>query len=177
MDDVRVKNMLIYLYKDAVGDIVSTLDTLAGSKLSLITSVVNPNFGRDATSDKHIRFTRSELLLDPNKWESLIAKLSDPRNCDSPVDTLRLRAEATLKQELDFAQHLVSRGRILMQIHGTNTSNLARFIESELTGECMSAVPVNWVSVGLTILCHISQNAACWWRCQSAIPSNRRAAT
>lgn len=138
MDDIRINNnnLPIYLYRDAVCDIAKSVDELSVHKLGLITSIVHPNFERNATSDEHIRFTRSELLMDPNKWETnVIAKLSDPINCDSPNDKLRIRAEAKLKQEMDFAQHLVSRGRILIKLHGTNTSNLARFVDSELTGK------------------------------------------
>lgn len=139
MADPRLKVANVFLYKDSVCDVVETLTDLINDKLGLITCVVNPNFCRDPTSDKHIRFTRSELLLDPYQWESnIICKLTDPKNCDSPDATLRLRAEAILKQELDFAQHLVSRGQILIPIHGTNTANLARIIDAELTGQFFS---------------------------------------
>lgn len=136
MADPRLNVANIFLYKDSVCDIVGSLENLINNKLGLVTSVVNSNFCRETTSGKHIRFTRSELLLDPFQWEAnIIVKLTDPKNCDSPNDTLRLRAEEILKQELDFAQHLVSRGQILLPIHGTNTSNLARFIDAELTGK------------------------------------------
>lgn len=136
MEDVRTNNLPIYLYRDVVCDIAKSVDELAPAKLGLITSIVNPNFDRDATSDKHIRFTRSELLMDPYKWEgAVIAKLSDPKDCDSSDDKIRLRAEAKLKQEMDFAQHLISRGRILIKLHGTKTSNLGRLVDSELTGK------------------------------------------
>lgn len=136
MADPRLKVANIYLYKDSVCDVVGSLEDLVNHKLGLVTSVVNSNFCREPTSDKHIRFTRSELLLDPFQWEAnIIVKLTDPKNCDSPDESLRLRAEAILKQELDFAQHLVSRGQILIPIHGTNTTNLARFIDAELTGK------------------------------------------
>lgn len=137
----------IYLYKENETDLVGTLNQ--SEKLNcngLIAYVVNPKFG---TKDpkKHIRFTRSELLLDSSKWENqIISKLSNSIDCDSPNEDIRLHSESVLKQELAYAQHVSVRGDIMIELHGTKTSNLARLISSELTGIKNHIFDMNYLS-------------------------------
>lgn len=126
----------IYLYKENGTDLVGTLNQ--SEKLNcngLVAFVVNPKY---VTKDpkKHIRFTRSELILESKEWESqVITKLSNSIDCDSPNEDIRLHSELVLKQELAYAQHVSVRGNIMIELHGTKTTNLARLISSELTGK------------------------------------------
>lgn len=134
----KVDKIPIYLYKDCVSDLVEAVEYSEQINCNvLVTSITNPQFKREFHHQplcrSHIRFTRSELLLEPSKWMSqVVAKLSDNIDCDSPNETVRKSSEATIKQEISFAQHVAH--QMLCKINGTNTSNLARTICAELTG-------------------------------------------
>lgn len=129
----------IYLYKENVGDLVKAVEYSEQIKCNvLVTSITNPQFRREFHHQplcrSHIRFTRSELLLEPSKWVSqVVAKLSGSIDCDSLNENVRKSSEATIKQEISFAQHVAH--QMLIKINGTNTSNLARTICAELTGK------------------------------------------
>lgn len=131
----------IYLYKDCVCDLVKAVEFSEQINCNiLITSITNPNFRREFSKEPmrqdHIRFTRSELLLEPSKWQTqVVARLSDQIDCDSIDENVRKFSESMVKQEIAFAQHVAGHGSLLIKIHGTNTSNLARIISAELTGK------------------------------------------
>lgn len=137
----NVDKIPIYLYKECVGDLVQAIDFSEQMKCNvLITSITNPQFRREfhyqPLCRSHMRFTRSELLLEPSKWMSqVVAQLSNSIDCDSPNENVRKSSEATIKQEIAFAQHVACHGQMLMKLHGTNTANLARTICAELTGK------------------------------------------
>lgn len=138
----KVEKIPIYLYKECVTDLVSAVEFSEHINCNvLVTSITNPRFRREfhrePIRESHIRFTRSELLLEPAKWQSqVVSKLSDSIDCDSIDDTVRKFSEMTIKQEISFSQHVSGQGQLLIKIHGTNTSNLARTISNELTGNC-----------------------------------------
>lgn len=135
----KVDKIPIYLYKECVSDLVNAVDFSERLNCNvLVTSIANPRFRREFQREplrqNHIRFTRSELLLDPAKWQSqVVAKLSDCIDCDSIDDNVRKFSEQTIKQEIQFSQHVSGQGQHLIKIRGTNTSNLARTISAELT--------------------------------------------
>lgn len=139
MED-KTEKIPVYLYRECVADLPKAVDFSEQMKCNvLITSITNPNFRREFTKqsvrDNHLRFTRSELLLEPAKWQTqVVAKLSDSIDCDSSDENIRKNSESTLKQEIAFAQHVAGHGSVLVKINGTNTSNLARILSSELTG-------------------------------------------
>lgn len=106
----------------------------------LITPIVDPIFVREfknelSTHLSHIKFTRSDLLLEPCKWTSrIIAKLSEV-DCDSSNENIRKASESTIKQEMGFAQHVANTGCMMIKLRGSNTMNLASIVASELKGD------------------------------------------
>lgn len=139
MED-KTEKIPILLYKECVSDLKQALQFAEEKNCNvLVTSIANPNFRREFSREpmksNHLRFTRSELLLAPSKWQSQVAaKLSDWIDCDSIDENVRRSSEATIKQEIAFSQHVASHGTVLIKIRGTDTANLARTISSELTG-------------------------------------------
>lgn len=140
MEDKTAK-IPIYLYKECVTDLPKALEYSEQKKCNvLITAITNPNYRREFIAEplrqNHIRFTRSELLLEPSKWQNqVVAKLSDWIDCDSIDDNIRKQSEAAIKQEIAFSHHVAGHGhQMLVKVRGTNTSNLARMICAELTG-------------------------------------------
>lgn len=137
----KIGKIPIYLYKESVSDLVAAVEFSEKINCnSLITSIANPQFRREFHREplrqNHIRFTRSELLLEPSKWQTqVVAKLSDEIDCDSDDVNIRKFSESTISQEIAFAQHVAGNGQILVKVRGSNTSNLARKVSSELTGK------------------------------------------
>lgn len=137
----KVDNIPIYLYKPCVSNLAEAVALSEQLKCNvLITSITNPQFRREFHHQplcrSHIRFTRSELLLEPSKWMGqVVAQLSESIDCDSPNENVRKQSEATIKQEISFAQHVACHGQMLIKICGPNTPNLARTICAELTGK------------------------------------------
>lgn len=139
MED-KTEKIPILLYKECVADLKQAVQFSEEKNCNvLITSITNPNFRREFNGEplkcSHLRFTRSELLLEPSKWQSqVVAKLSDWIDCDSIDENVRKFSESIIKQEIAFSQHVASHGIMLIKIRGTNTSNLARTISADLTG-------------------------------------------
>lgn len=76
---------------------------------------------------------RSDMVLTPQEWSHrIIPKLTDTIDCDSDDENIRNRSESILKQEFEFAKHVVADGRIIVKLNGMNTSNLSRIIASGL---------------------------------------------
>lgn len=142
----KIEKIPIYLYKECVVDLVNAIEFSAHINCnSLITSITNPQFRREFYREplrkNHICFTRSELLLEPSKWTNqVVCKLSDNIDCDSPDENVRKFSESIVKQEFAFSQHLSANGQMLIKIHGTNTSNLARTISAEITSNNSNAI-------------------------------------
>lgn len=140
MED-KTDKLPVYLYRECVANLADSIDfTEQKSCNVLITSITHPNFRREYFKDllqkEHLRFTRSELLLEPSKWQTqVVAKLSDSIDCDSKDENVRKYSEATLKQEIAFAQHVSGHGSVLIKVNGTNSANLARVLSTELTGK------------------------------------------
>lgn len=134
----KVSKIPIYLYKECVTDLVQAVEYSEQINCNvLVTSITNPQFRREFHHQplcrSHIRFTRSELMLEPSKWVSqVVTKLSNTIDCDSANEHVRKSSEQTIKQEISFAQHVAH--QMLIKINGTNTSNLARTICAELSG-------------------------------------------
>lgn len=131
---------LIFLYKEHVSNLPEVIKFAEYNSIDMIiTPIVNPLFHREfevaTLSERHIKFTRPDLILEPNIWASkIICKLSDTADCDSDNYDVRMHAEKTIQQEINFAQHLACHGTMLMRLHGLNTVNLARTITRNLTG-------------------------------------------
>lgn len=139
MDDKTAK-IPVLLYREYVADLLKAVEFSEATNCNaIITSITNPSFRREFTrvplNTHHLRFTRSELLLEPDKWQNqVVAKLSDWIDCDSVDENVRKSSESIVKQEIAFSQHVASHGTTLIKIHGTNTSNLARTLSAELKG-------------------------------------------
>lgn len=139
MED-KINKIPVYLYKECVNNLVEAVEfSEARNCNAIITSITNPNFRhefhKELLKKNHLRFTRSELLLEPAKWHTqIVAKLSDWLDCDSADENVRKISESTIKQEIAFAQHVTGHGSVLIKVRGTNTLNLARTISSQLTG-------------------------------------------
>ena len=60
-------------------------------------------------------------------WGSLVVgRISPTIDVDSPLPSVRANSEARLMQELKYASHL-GLPAIMLQLYGTNHTNLARF--------------------------------------------------
>lgn len=131
----------VFLYKDHVSSLREAIEFTNTIAIDmLITPLVNPLFHREYNdirlSKQHIKFTRSDLILEPNTWAyKVICKLSDSNGCDSADYAVRMRGEAMVRQEMNFAQHLTTHGTILLRLNGTDTLNLARVVSQTLTGK------------------------------------------
>lgn len=138
-----VSNTTIVLYREHASNLTETMKFADFSSIGMIvTPIVNPlfyrEFGDEKLSKRHLKFTRSDVVLEPNVWvRKIIFKLSDSIDCDSTNKNVRAHSEATFKQEINYAQHLASHGTMLLRIKGTNTSNLARVLTQNFTGENM----------------------------------------
>lgn len=130
----------ICLYSDHATNLPAKLNFAQKNLCSVvITPIVNPLFKREfedeAVAEKHLRFSRSDLILEPVDWlNKIVAKISDHIDCDSPDENIRKHSEKILKQEITYAQHLSSQGFMLINLRGTNTLNLARIISAEAQG-------------------------------------------
>lgn len=106
----------------------------------VVTQIVNPLFYREFTDvsikSRHGVFTRSDLIVEPTTWSlKIISKLSDYIDCDSADPIVRGHSEATLKQEMIYAQHLAQQGSMLVKLKGSKTVNLARIVTRNISGK------------------------------------------
>lgn len=142
---------IVFLYKEVESDLQSGLIQARNIGCNgLITSIVNPQFTRKFQNDTdphglgHTRFTRSDLLLDPNSWASkVVVKLTESIDCDSTVETVRKYGESVIRQEMAFAQHVSNVGCITLKVNGTDTQNLAAVVASSLKGTEISFIFVS----------------------------------
>lgn len=155
------RNTLYALYNEQAMDLPAAVKFIENQSCDMvITPVVNQLFHREfmlpQIAQKHLRFTRSDLTLEASDWlTKVIVKLSDKvMGCDSVDINVRKNAEASLRQELMFAQHCISNAFTLIQLRGTKTINLARIISAELQGKyiCKRFVRVKTQLIRITLL-------------------------
>lgn len=102
----------------------------------IITPVANPLFFRDFNGQRHLAFTRPDLIMEPATWVTkVVCKISDYINCDSDNENVRKHSEATVRQEMAFAQHVGPAGHMLVRLKGSNSMNLARILVRDVTGK------------------------------------------
>lgn len=131
----------ICLYRDHACDLPASIKFAERNGCDvIITSITHPLFYRETEdtdiSERHIQFTRSDLILEPVEWlNKIVAKLSNYVDCDSSDVSIRKQGERILRQEIALAQHLSSHGYMLINLKNTNTLNLARIITAEIQGK------------------------------------------
>lgn len=139
---------LLYLYKEYARDICNEIKDLADLGYDVLaTRIVHPNFQREFENEpmatKHLAFSRSDLLLPSDDWrKNIITILDEHIDCDSPIESVRLRSEKVLNQELGFADHLSQYGHTLIKLKGQKTVNFARIISRNLKGVLLCEVPM-----------------------------------
>ncbi|KAK7085467.1 Protein arginine N-methyltransferase 5, partial [Halocaridina rubra] len=114
--------------------------------------VAHPRYTREHVNGKAKQrqgaFTRSDLLLGSNEWNSLIVgRLSQTPilNLEAPCPSLRHNSEETLSQELTFAAHL-GLPAITFTLATDRCTNIARLIHNRvIQGVCYQI----WVRVPL----------------------------
>ncbi|XP_055595784.1 protein arginine N-methyltransferase 5 [Uranotaenia lowii] len=138
----------ISLYQDAVYELETAIETAAKAGYhSITTPIVHRKFQREFIDEPlktlHSRFTRSDLLLTSSQWlNRVICQLSTDTDCDSELDEVRKRGEATIRQELSFAEHLVQNGVVLLPLRNGNCANLARLVTYGLKGTLLVGIPM-----------------------------------
>lgn len=131
----------ICLYREHVTNLRATIKFAESHSCdTIITPIVNPLFYPEfehlPICQHHIRFTRSELVLEPSVWlNKVVPKLSDSIDCDSVDRNVRKHSALVLKREIAYSQHLSSYGYTLIRLRGTNTLNMAKILMSELQGK------------------------------------------
>lgn len=95
---------------------------------------------------KHVPFSRSDLILDPNNWSRrVVLMLSDPYGIDFKDKRVRHAKESLLSQELDNANFLQCSGYVMLRLnYGSCVANLARILASKV--KCLILVNVKLAS-------------------------------
>lgn len=141
--DKQAEEPKIYFYQDSISDyselhkVLKLYDKKSGYD-KVVTSIVNPLRPREFTDKaikvRHQQFTRSDLILTSNEWYSrFIFKITESIDCDSQDDSVRIRSEQTLAQELSLAEHY-NTGNILVKLKSGNNVNLARLLSKSIRG-------------------------------------------
>lgn len=131
---------MVGLYQAVANDLRSTIKEISKDGYNyFVTPIAHPQFVRNFTDDqlqqRHMAFSRSDLILEANEWHQwVIAKISDYIDCDSPDESFRKHSERTLLQELSFAEHLQN-GFVMLRLHSERTVNLARFVSRKIKSE------------------------------------------
>lgn len=100
---------------------------------------IHPRYRRELlrgkAKDRNEPTTRSDLVLASQDWNRLIVgKFSDYFEVDSEIEYVRKHSEAMFLQELEFANHL-SLPAVLLKITSGNNLNMARILNSKISGE------------------------------------------
>ncbi|XP_058818609.1 protein arginine N-methyltransferase 5 [Topomyia yanbarensis] len=138
----------ISLYQDTVYELETAIENAAKSNYHSITiPIVHRRFDREFVEEplksSHNRFTRSDLLLTSSQWlNRVICRLSNNVDCDSKDENVRKHGEATMIQEISYAEHLVQSGYILLQLKNENCANLARIVSFGLKGVLLVGLPM-----------------------------------
>jgi len=135
-----------------VPELQNLISSTAESGYDFITiPIVNPRLEREFQTDKPASkrsgpLTRSDLLLASSDWGSLVVgRISPTIDVDSPLPSVRANSEARLMQELKYASHL-GLPAVMLQLHGTNHTNLARLVSNHIAKGANFQV---WVQVPL----------------------------
>ncbi|XP_055696144.1 protein arginine N-methyltransferase 5 isoform X2 [Lutzomyia longipalpis] len=102
---------------------------------SITTSLVFPGFDREyedkSLAKKHQIFSRPDIVMSSKMWLGyVIAVVSDDIDCESENPEIRIASEKKLKQEIEFAEHVVQHGIIYVRLKSGNNVNLARIIST-----------------------------------------------
>ncbi|XP_026725879.1 protein arginine N-methyltransferase 5 [Trichoplusia ni] len=97
----------------------------------IVSPIVHPRFRRPCSvAGKVGGFTRSDMILSPQDWTSrMVGKLSPYLDVDSSSPIVRQRHEDCLNEELNYCRGL-GLPAIMLAVHGRNTNNLARILNS-----------------------------------------------
>lgn len=129
----------VNLYVNHASDLQYTLSLAQTNGFdSITTPLANPLFQREfheryeAIRDKHIPFSRSDLIFKSSQWLNyVICRLNDEYvDADSECDEIRKHAEETLRQEIQFAEHTIQNGYCMVRLKGGKTINLSRIMSS-----------------------------------------------
>lgn len=124
---------------NSVNDIYNSLGAASSSGYQFIVApIVHPRFRREFLHGKALHrpgaFTRSDLVLSTQDWNSLVVgKISPWINVDSPVLSVRRNSEKALDQEINYAAHL-SLPAIMISPSGGSCVNFARIIHNRILG-------------------------------------------
>ncbi|XP_058448223.1 protein arginine N-methyltransferase 5 [Malaya genurostris] len=146
--DQNKVSVMISLYQDTVYELETAIENAAKSNYHSITiPIVHRRFEREFIDEplksSHNRFARSDLLLTSSQWlNRVICRLSSNVDCDSKDENVRKHGEATMRQEISYAEHLVQNGYILLQLKNGNCANLARLVTVGLKGVLLIGLPM-----------------------------------
>ncbi|KXJ79026.1 hypothetical protein RP20_CCG002711 [Aedes albopictus] len=138
----------ISLHQDTLYELETAIEHAAKSNYNSITiPLAHRRFDREFVVEplktSHQRFTRSDLLLSSTQWlNRVICRLSCSVDCDSEDDDVRKQAEATIRQEISYAEHVVQSGYILLRLKNGDCTNLARVSTVGLKGVLLVEVPM-----------------------------------
>lgn len=118
----------------------------------IVIPFVHPRYRRELISGKcknrEEPLTRSDLVLTSQDWNRLVVgKLSPYLEIDCEVEHVRKQSEAVFLQELEFASHL-SLPAILLPLHSSKCMNMARILNSKMSGGCTYQV---WVQTPMVV--------------------------
>lgn len=98
----------------------------------IISPIFHPRFRRqhNVNADAANGFTRSDMILSPQDWNSrIVGKLSPYLDVDSTCVIVRQRFEDLMQEELYYSRGL-GLAAILVNLHGKRNNNLARIIQT-----------------------------------------------
>lgn len=134
---MKMSKVQVNLYVNHANDLQYTLSQAQNNGFdSITTPLANPLFTREFTDprirDKHLPFSRSDLIFKSTQWlNGVIGRLNDEGlDCDSDSGYVRKHAEETLKQEMQFAEHTIQNGYCMIRLKGGRCMNLSRTLSS-----------------------------------------------
>ncbi|TFJ82032.1 hypothetical protein NSK_006700 [Nannochloropsis salina CCMP1776] len=135
-----------------VSDLKDLLEEARQSKFDFVAiPLVHPRFERDhlGVSDGRMgTLTRSDMEVDSRTWTTcVVGKVSEWLDPSSPDETVRLAAEAGMKQELAWASHLAVPAVLMPSPPRTECANYARLLNQVLSQPTMLQL---WVRVSLS---------------------------
>jgi type II protein arginine methyltransferase len=92
---------------------------------------------------RHIKFSRSDLILPPAEWlHRVISKINENIDCDSLNDQYRRYSEKVLIQEIEYAEHLIQHGYVMIKLKSSKCVNLARIASRNIKGLLLVELPM-----------------------------------
>uniref|UniRef100_A0A8D8CZL7 Protein arginine N-methyltransferase n=2 Tax=Culex pipiens TaxID=7175 RepID=A0A8D8CZL7_CULPI len=147
-ENSKAPTVCVSLYLDTVYELETAIEEAARSNFQSITiPMVHRRFEREFVEEPlktaHQCFTRSDLLLTSGQWlNRVICRLSNNVDCDSADGDVRKQGEATMRQEISYAEHLVQTGYVMVRLKSGNCANLARVVGHGLKGILLAEVPM-----------------------------------